>query len=180
MVTASFVLLVGFAGLAPIDGLYLHLWRYRLHAHPESRPEHGFHTVRAVLFPAILVLLYAGRSSGWPFLLGVGLVAADVAAQVADMVVEPASRGRLRGLSPFESGLHGVLITSGSASLALMLGSRSAAAWSPTAPATIGASYGPFAHGVLVLLLPAALLVAAVHVYLWARPLPLRQKGVQP
>ncbi len=152
--TASYVLLLAFALLAPLDGLYLHLWRDGLHARAESRLEHSLHTARAVAFPAILVLLYQGRSSGWPLLVGVALAGADVAIQAVDMWVERTSRAGIGGLSSFESSLHGLLITLGSASLALLLGARPAAAWGFDAPATLGPSHGAFADRVVALLLP--------------------------
>jgi hypothetical protein len=179
VVSASFVLLLTFAALAPLDGLYLHLWRYRLHARAESRREHALHTARALLFPVILVLLYGGSSSGWPLLLGAVLVAADVAIQAADMWVEPASRAGLGGLSSFESVLHGVLITIGSASLALMLGSRPVSAWSLAAAPTLGPSHGPFAEQVVGMLLPGAVLIAGLHLYLWLRPASLIEEGAR-
>jgi hypothetical protein len=177
------VLLLAFAALAPIDGLYLHLWRYRLHSRAESRREHGLHTARAVLFPTILVLLYAGSSSGWPLLLGTALALIDVAVQAADMWMEPGSRARLGGLSPFESMLHGVLTTLASASLALMLGSKPKGAFSLEAPATLGASHGPFADQVVELLLPGAALIAGLHLYLLVHPVgavaPRNTEGVR-
>lgn len=157
MVSASFALLLLFAALAPVDGLYLHLWKYRLHERPESRREHALYTLRAALFPAILVLVYAGSSSSWLLILGASLVVVDLAAQAADMWVEPASRAGLGGISL------------GSASLALMLGSRPASAWDITATPTLGASHGPFADRVVELLLPGAVMIALLHLYLSIR-----------
>jgi hypothetical protein len=180
MVNASFVLLLIFAVLAPIDGLYLHLWRQRLHARPASRSEHGLHTVRALTFPAVLVLLYGGASAGWPLFLGAGLVAADITVQAADMWVERDSRAPLGGLSSFESVLHGILITIGSASFALMLGARPENAWSLAAPATLGPSHEPFGDSVVELLLPGAVLIAALHAYLWVRHTSPLTQGVRP
>jgi hypothetical protein len=179
VVSASIVLLLVFAALAPLDGLYLHLWRYRLHTRAESRHEHALHTARALLFPVILVLVYGGRSSGWPLVLGAALIAVDVSVQAADMWVEPASRADLGGLSSFESVLHGILITIGSASLALMLGSRPASAWSLAVAPTLGPSHGPFAEWAVEMLLPGAVLIAGLHVYLWLRPTSLIEEGAR-
>jgi hypothetical protein len=61
----AFGMLWIFAGLAALDGLYLHLWKYQLHVRPESAAEHRLHTTRAVLFVPILVLLFA-RDFGGP------------------------------------------------------------------------------------------------------------------
>jgi hypothetical protein len=130
-----------------------------------------------LLFPVILLLLYGGSSSGWPLVLGTSLVVIDFVIQAADMWVEPASRGGLSGLSSFESVLHGVLITIGSASLALMLGSRPVSAWSLAAAPTFGLSHGPFAERVVELLLPGAVLIAGLHLYFCFRPTSLIEEG---
>ena len=43
LANAAAVLLAVFAALAAVDGLYIHLWRLRLHARPETRREHWLH-----------------------------------------------------------------------------------------------------------------------------------------
>lgn len=86
----------------------------------------------------------------------------------------------LRGLSSFESVLHGVPITIGSASLALMLASRPASAWSLAALPTLGPSHGPLPDGVVGLLLPGAVLIAGLHVYLGLRQPSLIEEGERP
>jgi hypothetical protein len=53
------LLLLPFAALAFVDGIWIHLVRLRLHARPQCRREHALHTARAVLFPAVLVLVAA-------------------------------------------------------------------------------------------------------------------------
>ena len=50
--------------LAAVDGLYIHLWRLRLHARPETRREHWLHTARALLFPPVLLGLFALPTGG--------------------------------------------------------------------------------------------------------------------
>ena len=47
LVVASLAL---FAAVGAYDGLYLHLWKYRLYAREESRREHALHTAVAFLF----------------------------------------------------------------------------------------------------------------------------------
>ncbi|MBP8196847.1 MAG: hypothetical protein KAY55_06715, partial [Deltaproteobacteria bacterium] len=49
LVCAVFSLLL-FTTIAGVDGLYFHLYRYRLYARPASLYEHKLHTVNAVLF----------------------------------------------------------------------------------------------------------------------------------
>jgi hypothetical protein len=170
VLTASFALLLLLGVLAPIDGLFVHLWKYRLHARPESRAEHGLHTLRALLFPGLLATLYAVDSRGMLLWIGVALAAADVVVQAADMAIERDSRASAGGLAGFEAALHGLMITIGSASLALLLASKPAAAWSLAAPALVGPGPGDFAESVVALLLPGSIGVAVMHVALWRWP----------
>lgn len=50
--------LILFSILALYDGFYLHIFKYKLHNQSESKAEHYTHTIRAVLFPAILYFLF--------------------------------------------------------------------------------------------------------------------------
>ena len=158
------ILLVPLALLAAIDGLYLHLWRLRLHERPECRREHLLHTARALLFPPGLVLVYGFATAGGLLLFGAAIVVADTALEAWDTFEEPASRRALGGLSSAEALLHVALVTLRAASLALTLAAKPAAAWSWSAPVWL-ASAEPW-HAVVVhqLLLPGAVLVALLHV----------------
>ena len=55
--------LIAFMVLATRDGAYLHLWRYELFRHSESRFEHLTHTFRAIPFIVLglidVVLIFA-------------------------------------------------------------------------------------------------------------------------
>jgi hypothetical protein len=146
------ILLLPLALFAAIDGVYLHLWRLRLHERPECRREHLLHTARALLFPVGLTLVYDYSTTSSSWFLGLAVVAADTALEAWDTFEERNSRRTLGGLSSGEALLHVVLVTLRAASLALALVAR------PTA--TSGW------HGVVVyqLLLPGAVLVAALHV----------------
>lgn len=115
----SVILLVPLAGLAALDGLYLHLWRFRLHERPECRREHRLHTARALLFPIGLVLIYGYASAGALLYLAVAVVVVDTALEGWDVYEEPASRRALGGLSPWEALLHAALVTLRASSLAL-------------------------------------------------------------
>ena len=60
-----------FAILAFYDGFVLHIFKYRLYRHPESRMEHLTHTIRAVLFPFIAFFLFIRTAApvfGWAWL----------------------------------------------------------------------------------------------------------------
>lgn len=99
------VLLALFVILALFDGLYLHLMRYRLHEHEESRNEHISHTIRAVLFPIILYVLYLGNSDS-AFYFGMALVTIDILVLGADAYMEKDSRAFMGGLPRWEYILH--------------------------------------------------------------------------
>ncbi|MEJ5962938.1 hypothetical protein [Pedobacter immunditicola] len=103
-ITAT-ALLVVFVILALFDGLYLHLIRYKLHVHKESRNEHISHTIRAILFPIILYVLYLG-SSDTAFYLGMGVVVIDILVLGADAYMEKDSRAFMGGLPRWEYILH--------------------------------------------------------------------------
>ncbi|RZL97515.1 MAG: hypothetical protein EOO88_62405, partial [Pedobacter sp.] len=104
LLTAT-VLLGLFVLLALFDGLYLHLIRYRLYEHKESRNEHISHTIRAVLFPIILYVLYLGNSDS-AFYIGMALVVIDISVLGADAYMEKESRVFMGGLPKWEYILH--------------------------------------------------------------------------
>ena len=101
----AIILLAVFVILALFDGLYLHLIRYRLHEHEESRNEHISHTIRAVLFPIILYVLYLGNSDG-AFYIGMVVVIVDLLVLAADAYMEKDSRAFMGGLPRWEYILH--------------------------------------------------------------------------
>ena len=75
LVFAAVIVLQGFATLSSIDGLYLHLWRLRLHQRPDSYREHLWHTARAILFAPTVVLLFVYPHQAGTVLLKVNLLA---------------------------------------------------------------------------------------------------------
>jgi hypothetical protein len=163
------LLLLPLAALAVIDGLWIHLWRLRLHARPESAREHGLHTARALLFPGLLVLLYGRESTATLLWVAVGLAAIDTLLEAWDTFEEPRSRETLGGLSRAEALLHVVLVSLRSASLALAFAAKPASAWSlagsvPPAPVPAWQAQLVFQG-----LLPGAVAVAILHVVLATR-----------
>ncbi|WP_019941282.1 hypothetical protein [Dyadobacter beijingensis] len=101
----TIILLISFALLAIFDGFYLHLVRYKLYLHPESRNEHITHTIRALLFPLILYFLYLG-SSDLAFYVGISLVAIDIIVLGFDAYMEKDSRAFMGGLPRWEYIIH--------------------------------------------------------------------------
>ena len=72
----STVALVVFLLLGTVDGLFLHLGRYRLSARPASRREHLYHTIAAVTFAATLPAVFLWETGGLLLWTGVLAIAA--------------------------------------------------------------------------------------------------------
>lgn len=101
----TMVTMLIFAVLATYDGIYLHLIKYRLYGHPDSRFEHLIHTVRAILFPLIVYFLYLSDTL-WFFYLGLILVFLDIFTVAVDAYAEGDSRQFMGGLPRWEYILH--------------------------------------------------------------------------
>ena len=102
----SSILLVLFALLALYDGFYLHIFKYQLHNHSESKNEHITHTFRAVFFPAILYFLFLRQDCPTSFFIGISLVVLDIVVLGIDAFMETESRTFMGGLPRWEYILH--------------------------------------------------------------------------
>lgn len=91
--------------LASYDGAYLHLWKYELFNQSESRFEHKTHTMRAILFPLIVWLLFI-ETSIVGFFIGLTLVTLDLIVLGIDAYSEKESRAFMGGLPKWEYILH--------------------------------------------------------------------------
>lgn len=101
----SIILLLLFTVLGLYDGFYLHIYRYKLFLHPESKNEHLVHTIRAILFPAILYYLYLGNTT-LSFIVGIALVLFDLLILGIDAYMEHDSRAFMNGLPRWEYVIH--------------------------------------------------------------------------
>lgn len=99
------ILLCSFAVLGVYDGFYLHIYKYRLYEHKESKGEHLTHTVRGILFPLILYCCYLTSSPAW-FFAGLGILALDVIVTIVDAYIEKDSRAFMGGLPRWEYVIH--------------------------------------------------------------------------
>jgi len=99
-------LMVSFALLAVFDGLYLHIVRFELHRHKESKLEHVSHTLRAIIFPAMVYFLFVAQDNVIFFYVGLALVAADIVVLGVDAYMEKDSRTFMGGLPRWEYILH--------------------------------------------------------------------------
>ncbi|WP_141116755.1 hypothetical protein [Elizabethkingia anophelis] len=92
--------------MAVFDGVFLHLYKYRLYQHEESRFEHLTHTIRAVLFTCILISLFINIGNNNLFLFGCILIAVDIITLLVDAYVEKDSRAFMGGLPRWEYIVH--------------------------------------------------------------------------
>jgi hypothetical protein len=102
----SIVLLIAYSLLALFDGVFLHLYKYRLYEHKESKFEHLTHTIRAILFTGILISLFINIENNSLFLFGAVLVIADIITLIVDAYVEKDSRTFMGGLPRWEYIIH--------------------------------------------------------------------------
>lgn len=99
------ITMVLFGILATYDGIYLHIFKYRLYEHPESKFEHLTHTIRAVLFPFMLYYLFLSTTP-ITFYIGLSFVVFDVLVLGVDAYVEKDSRAFMGGLPRWEYIVH--------------------------------------------------------------------------
>jgi hypothetical protein len=170
MTTTAAVLLVLYALVAFADGVILHLWRYQLFAHDESRQEHLVHTWRAILFIPTLVLLYMLPTGGLLLWSAAAIAALDLAIGLWDGWIEANARRPWGGLSRQEYLAHIAASLLHGGSLALVLVSRPVASWSWQAPVLASLDGGGAMAQVGQALLPGAVLLAIAHVWLYLDP----------
>ena len=159
-------LIVPYTIMAIIDGLYLHLWKYQLHTRSESIYEHKLHTLRAILFPVILYLLFAKNFGGILLWIGVLIGAIDLIIGAKDIFAEKTSREEFGGLSSFEYFLHVCANSIHVTYLTLIVIAKPSQAWSLSSPALLPDPYPSMMWTAFMLMVPGALLGALLHVWL--------------
>jgi hypothetical protein len=155
----SSLVLLAVAGLiGAVDGVYFHLWKYRLYARTASRLEHLLHSGRALLLPLTLWFGYvAPRTFGALVVFGV-VELCDFGLVVWDVSIENDSRRDLGGLSSAEYLVHVVATTLHSGAIALAFASWLVASPTPDWVATVAQ-----------LAIPGTLLVLGAHLVLLHR-----------
>jgi hypothetical protein len=170
MLTAALLLL--FAAVAALDGVWIHLCQLQLHARPASWVEHVWHTVSAVLFVPIVAILFVRPSGGALLWLAMALLLATHVVEVLDVRAERESRRDLGGLSRFELGVHVAAVASRTAAILALLVQRPAAIWwSDRAATELPAAV--VSAGEMVL--GGSVLVATLHVVLAVLYCPCRR-----
>ncbi len=102
-------ILLVYSGVGTVDGIYNHLYRYRLYAHASSFTEHLSHTFLSLglaLTVTTLVFVEVG-TVGFAFLLGIQ--ALSVLNTLWDVSLELKSRAPLGGFPVHEYVLHTVI-----------------------------------------------------------------------
>lgn len=102
-------ILLVYSGVGTVDGIYNHLYRYRLDAHASSFTEHLSHTFLSLgLALTVIMLVFVEMGTvGFAFLLGIQ--ALSVLNTLWDVFLEPKSRAPLGGLPPHEYVLHTII-----------------------------------------------------------------------
>src|SRR5262245_2286431 len=88
LLAAATAFLLLFAGVAAIDGLYIHLWKLRLHTRPASHAEHLWHTASAVLFVPMAATLFVADPRGGVLWIGLAALMATHVVEVFDVRAE--------------------------------------------------------------------------------------------
>lgn len=156
-----------FALLGVYDGFYLHLVKYRLYGHKESKFEHFIHTARTLLFPLILYFLFLGQNEVSLY-LGILFVVLDIIALGVDAYSEEDSRAFMGGLPRGEYILHLFVNGFHFATIAVFLVLKiriTEQEWYLLNNFENVASYGLFI-GLVKNLIPGAILIALLHVLL--------------
>jgi hypothetical protein len=164
--TITTTLLVLFAILGIFDGLYLHIFKYRLYAHSESRFEHFTHTVRALLFPAILYFLYLCEDT-FAFFIGLVAVMIDLVVTGIDAYVEKDSRSFMGGLPRWEYIIHLTVNGVHFASIAVFLVLKLEIAGGQLVFRQVLATVGGYDSFVWLVknLIPGGILIGLLHVF---------------
>jgi hypothetical protein len=155
-----------FAILAVFDGFYLHIFKYRLYQHPDSKTEHLTHTLRAVLFPVICYFLFLAQNSETCFYIGLAAVTADIAVLGWDAFLEKDSRASMGGLPRWEYILHLFVNGFHFATIAAFLSMRLdySATGIEIVPGFDGLANFTMFQTLVVNLLPGAVLLAGLHI----------------
>ncbi|MFD1604788.1 hypothetical protein ACFSJW_15365 [Flavobacterium artemisiae] len=164
IIISSFFLVL-FAVLALYDGFYLHIFKYQLHNREESKTEHITHTLRAVFFPAILYFLFLKQDNYTAFAIGLTIVLLDILVLGYDAFIEKDSRQFMGGLPRWEYIVHLFVNGFHFASIAVYLSIRFTFQNGEIMLSNINQSPG-FFNLLIVNLLPGAILMAILHIFL--------------
>lgn len=180
LVIAATVFLILFAIVASIDGLYFHLYKYRLYLREESLREHKLHTIRAFLFVPIVFLLFARNFAGALIWVALIVILADLVVEMLDVVSEKDSRAGMGGLSTAEYATHIVATTLRVAALGLILAAKPAPAWDFAAPIVADEDYPAMVRFTALNIIASSLIGGALHVWLMRKKYRTAKGSISP
>lgn len=168
MIASSWILLA-FLFLSAFDGIYYHLWKFRLQEREDSKFEHITHTLRALLFVPTIILVYWVGLQSYILWLALVILVFDLMTEVLDVLNENASRATLGGLPSNEYLVHITLTTLRVAALTLAFAALPTDAWHLNTEISVEV---PELSKLLALqVLPGAVLVAGLHLDLIFDPM---------
>lgn len=168
LITMSSWILILFLILSTFDGIYFHLWKFRLQERLDSKFEHITHTLRALLFiPTVIFIYYIGLS-GVLLWASIIILAVDLMVEILDVLNERKSRATLGGLPSSEYLVHIMLTTFRVTAFSLAFAALPIQAWSLSIPVDVVTP--SFSKLIVSLVLPGAISVAVLHVYLMFDP----------
>ena len=138
LVTIGSVFLILFLLVATVDGLYFHLWKYKLFARAESLYEHKLHTIRAFLFIPIVFFLFYADFGGLALWAGMFFILLDLAIEMIDVFAENDSRASMGGLTSLEYAAHVAATTFRIAAISFALAAKPFSAWDFSSPLILG------------------------------------------
>ena len=92
--------------IATFDGIYFHLYKYRLYAKKESKKEHLLHTANCFLFPFTILFIFLDKFNGIFFWIGIFLTLLTLIIEFLDVFEENKSRKKIGGLTSLEYSMH--------------------------------------------------------------------------
>jgi hypothetical protein len=135
------LLFLGHAMVAAIDGVYFHLWKYKLHTFEDTFVEHVTHTLRAWTMVFASFLLFAVNTGGMLLWAAVAVLVFDLLIETWDVLIERKSRQRFGGLSSAEYLVHVHAIFLYAATWTLAFVAKPSGAWSLSSPLFLDQAY---------------------------------------
>lgn len=158
------VLLACFLSIACIDGLYLHLFKFKLYAREESKKEHLLHTLNTCLFPWTIYFVFLTEFKGLFLWFGVLLTVASYIIEFVDVFEEDKSRKWMGGLPNYEYALHFATGLLRASYTTLILASKPVADWSLSSESFTAESDPMFLQYFINPIMVTSLFIACVHV----------------
>lgn len=99
-------LMIAAGTIGSIDGLYYHLYKFRLFERRTSRLEEVTHLIRFATFATGLWILAGHRPAGGWFWALAAIFTVEFVDSMTDVICEPRSRRDLGGIPPVEYAVH--------------------------------------------------------------------------